>query len=234
MPNKYTPPEATVADAGTAAVRAVVQVIPGGGSALELLNLAIAPPLERRRDEWARLIAEGLAAVEVKLEDLGTRDEPLDTFLQASAAAMRTSSKEKLEALRNAVVNSAVKAEPDQDERAILLQLVDRFTPTHLLILQAVDDPVRWARDHNVNYRPAMTSSLSAFLEAAFPELHHRVYLYDAIWSELHRAGFVNTESLHGSMSANGWADSRTTDYGKRFLGFIAQPVVTSAPPSAR
>ena len=114
MTDKYAAPEVTAADAGVAVARAVVQLIPGvGSSALELIGQAIAPPLERRRSEWMREVAEGLKTVEVKLEDLGTHEELLDTFLRASAAALRTSQKEKLEALRNAVVNSATKSEPD-------------------------------------------------------------------------------------------------------------------------
>ncbi|SRR6266568_3594702 len=225
MTKKYDPPQATVADAGTATARALVQLVPMvGGSAVELPNQAIAPPLERRRDEWMRAVAEGLEAAEVKIEELGTRAELLDTFLQASAAAMRTSSQEKLEALRNAVVNSAIKAEPDQDERTIFVQLVDRFTPSHLLILGAFNDPLRWAREHAVNYQPAMTSGLDHFLEAAFAELRGRREFYDLVWSDLYRAGLVSTDGLHAMMSQSGWEPSRTTDFGKRFLRFIAEP----------
>jgi hypothetical protein len=227
MPNKYDPPQATVADAGTAAARALVQLVPiVGGSAVELLNQAVAPPLERRRDEWMRAVAEGLEAAEVRIADLGTRAELLDLFLQASTAAMRTSSEEKLEALRNAVVNSAIKAEPDQDERTIFVQLVDRFTPSHLLILGAFNDPLRWARDHAVNYQPAMSSGLDHFLEAAFPELRGRRDFYDVVWSDLYQAGLVNTDGLHAMMSLSGWEPSRTSDVGKGFLRFIAAPTL--------
>jgi len=137
---------------------------------------------------------------------------------------MRTSSKEKLEALRNAVVNSAIKAEPDQDGRTIFVQLVDRFTPSHLRILTAFQDPLRWAKEHDVRYCPATVSSLDHFLEEAFPELRGHGYFYNLLWSELRQAGLVTAAGLDAMMSETGWQAKRTTGLGDQFLAFIQVP----------
>jgi len=81
-------------------------------------------------------IAERLKAVEVNLDSL--RDDPAftTTMLEASQIALRTHQEEKLEALRNAVLNTALGKAPEEDLRAIFLNFVAEFTPTHLFLLK--------------------------------------------------------------------------------------------------
>jgi hypothetical protein len=55
-----------------------------------------------------------------------------------------THQEEKLAALRNAVLNSALPGAPDADMQAILLGLVDRLTSSHLRFLTMWDDPPLW------------------------------------------------------------------------------------------
>lgn len=62
------------------------------------------------------------------------------TVLQATQIALRTHQEEKLEALRNAVVNSTSGQVLEDDVRAVFLNLVDTFTPTHLRILKYFQD----------------------------------------------------------------------------------------------
>jgi hypothetical protein len=74
-------------------------------SAAELLSLAIAPPLDKRRDRWLESLATRLKKCEVRLESLGEDPAVVSTILYATQAALRTHQEEKLEALRNAVSN---------------------------------------------------------------------------------------------------------------------------------
>jgi hypothetical protein len=107
----------------------------------------------------------------------------------------------------------------------MFLQLVERFTPWHLRILKAFQNPLEWARTHQVNYRPAMTSSLTAFLLAAFPELRDREPFYQAVHGELGSAGLLSG-GLSGMMTETGWQAPRTTVRGNAFLRFIEEPPV--------
>jgi len=74
------------------------------------------------------------------LESLGENAAFVTTALQATQIALRTHQEEKLEALRNAVVNSASDRSLDDDTRSIFLTFVDAFTPTHLRILKYFQD----------------------------------------------------------------------------------------------
>jgi hypothetical protein len=130
-------PKPTTGDVAHTLAKAALSSVPGvGGAAAELFEFLLAPPLSKRRDEWMQSIAERLNAVETNLETLRGDAAFVTTMVQATQIAIRNHQGEKLEALRNAVTNSAIRRAPDDDVRAMFLSLVDAFTPTHLRILK--------------------------------------------------------------------------------------------------
>ena len=103
-----------------------------GGPALEVFNQLIAPPIQRRRDEWLKGVMERLSALEqdncLKIDDLASNDVFVSTITQATTIALRNHRKEKLDALRNAVLNTAIGRSPDDSKRELFLNFVDVFT----------------------------------------------------------------------------------------------------------
>jgi hypothetical protein len=95
-----------------------------GAAAAELLGLVVTPALARRLRAWQEQVGEGLRALErdlgVVIEHLGSNDAFIDVALQATQAALRTSQREKLEALRDAVMNSALPEPPGESVHAVL------------------------------------------------------------------------------------------------------------------
>jgi hypothetical protein len=137
--NKSTLPKQTAGDVVHAVVKGAISGIPipiAGGVAAEIFGLVLAPPLSKRRDAWFQSLAERLKGVEARLESLGENPAFVTTVLQATQIALRTHQEEKLEALRNAVVNSTSGQVLEDDKRAVFLNLVDTFTPTHLRIVK--------------------------------------------------------------------------------------------------
>jgi hypothetical protein len=109
----------TLAKAGLSAIPIV------GGPAAELFTYLVVPPLTKRRDEWLRLIADGLMALEEKVENfsiesLSQNEDFVTMLLEASYLAVRSHQKEKIESLRNAVLNAALEP-PEEHAQAILL-----------------------------------------------------------------------------------------------------------------
>lgn len=134
---KLSVPKPVAGDVAHAVVKGALSGIPiAGGLAAELFGMVLAPPLSKRRDAWFESVAERLRAVEAKLELLGEDPAFVTTMMHATHIALRTHQEEKLEALLNAVVNSAIGTAPQDDLQAIFLNLVDAFTPTHLRILK--------------------------------------------------------------------------------------------------
>src|SRR5262245_49553630 len=95
------------------AARAAISLVPGfGGPALEFFNSVIAPPIERRRDKWFEEVAGALndlyTRFDVLPQTLAKNEGFISTLLTASQIAIRTHEQVKLDALRNAIKNSAL------------------------------------------------------------------------------------------------------------------------------
>ena len=223
---KYKPPKQTVGDAAHLVTRAAVSAIPVVGSpAAELFAGLVLPPLEKRRQEWMEEVGVGLRRLEeegrAKLEDLRKDSAFIDTVLQATQTAMRNSRREKLEALRNAVLNAASPIHPKPALQEMFLRYVDEFTIWHLKILDLFDSPPAWFGRNSGTFPPVSMGALSHVLEAAYPVLRGQRAFYDQVWADLASRALVNTNSLHGTMSGHGLTEQRTSELGKEFLGFI-------------
>ncbi len=76
-----------------------------------------------------------------RLEDLSKNEQFVSATLQATQVALRTHSKEKLEALKSAALNVALGKEVREDLHTIFLGLVDRFAPSHITLLRPFTVP---------------------------------------------------------------------------------------------
>lgn len=212
-----------------AAARSYLSVFPYiGAGAVELFTNIVAPPLEKRLQEWREEVGEGLRNLEatkgIRLEELQSNDVFIDTILHASPIALRNSQREKREALKNAVLNAALPNPPEQSLQQMFLNSIDTLTVWHLRLLKLFHDPQQWAIENNHEFPNMMSGGLSNILESAFPDLRGQRTLYDQIWRDLHQSGLVNTDSLHGTMSIQGLMSRRTSDLGAQFLSFVEEP----------
>jgi len=230
--DQITPPKPCTGDATHAVVRAGLGSIPlVGAAATELFNWLFKPPMERRRDEWMREVGECLMTLEgkhgVDLTRLRDDDSFFDVVMQATHVALRNSHAEKREALRNAILNTALPQAPEGSQRQMFLNYVDVFTVWHLRLLHLFDDPPKWFRENAKPWPNQYMGSRTAVLDAAYLELRDQRDLYDQVWRDLHARGLVGTDSLHGMVSEVGLGQGLTTTSGKTFLAFISEPTPT-------
>jgi hypothetical protein len=217
--NKISPPETTTGDRVHAITKGVISAVPWlGGVGSELFQIAIQPPLERRKEKWMDDIATKLQELEssgVCVERLSENEEFVSTVMHASQIAIRTHTEEKLVALRNATLNVAIGQAPDSALQAIFLNYVDMFCDWHILILKLFQSPP-----------PSELSAgaLENVLIKAYPVLSGNRAFYDTMWRDLFQRGLVNTESLHSTMSAIGLSQRKTSEHGDKFLSFINEP----------
>jgi hypothetical protein len=229
--SKYKPPKESGQDYGHAVVRAGLGVIPfGGTAAIEIFNKVVTPPIEKRRDEWRQLVGERLQQLEedgeIDLAELVANEIFATTILQATQVAIRNHHEEKIEALRNAVINAALPNPPDESIQLMFLNLVDTFTVWHLRLLRLFQNPKGWFEENNKQAPSfSMTSSIAALLTAAYPELSNQRRFYDLVVSELDAKGLSTASGTHVMMSATGAFEKRTTELGDKFLQFITDPI---------
>lgn len=137
---------------------------------------------------------------------------------------MRNHQKIKREALKNAVLNSALRSEPDESLQQMFITFVDEQTEWHIILLKFFESPETSLKAYGVTISEISMGGLNTVLEKVFPELKEKKSFYNLVWKDLHIRGLVNTENLQTSMSPSGLVAKRTTEIGDRFLKFISSP----------
>lgn len=225
-------PETGAGDIAHTAAAAGLSAIPVvGGPAAAIFSAVIVPPLQKRRDDWIESIAERLKDLEDRVDDLDLADLKdnegfITTVMHASQAAIRNHDEEKLEALRNAILNAALPTAPDDDLQLMFLDYVDRLTPWHLRILAFFDDPKGWAERNDVTFSRMTMGAPAHILEEGYPELADRKEFYAQVVKDLFARGLMNTDSLDTTMSEQGIYARRTSAMGREFLQFVTAPDV--------
>ncbi len=197
-----------------------------GGAAVELIGL-INTPLERRKVDWLNDIAERLTVLEtngsVTAQQLQENPEFITAITHATQIAIRNHEQEKLDALRNAVINTAKGINIEDNFRIMFLSYIDLMSPLHFVILKYFKSPQGACIEHGVNTQNYYMGAASQALEDCFPELRGRRVLYDMIYADLATKGLVMEGGLHTTTSGQGITQKRTTTMGDEFIRFVSE-----------
>jgi len=215
-------------DVAYTSVKAVLGTIPVlGSAAAELFSLIVTPPLEKRRAQWMNEVAERLKILEEKknidIQELIDNEIFIDTILQATAVAIKTSEQEKLEALKNAVINSVFVEDIDKTKTLMFLRLIDSFTALHLTILKFFDNPRDWFQKANITPPSLAAGSLLSILKTAFPSIVNEPDLLSLVWKDLGDARLCNSTNLSTMMTGDSLLEGQTSGFGKEFLQYISE-----------
>ncbi|MFQ5905809.1 MAG: hypothetical protein ACE5JA_04475 [bacterium] len=199
----------------------------------ELFSTVIVPPLTRRREKWFESIAEALRSLaeqveEVKIENLAENEMFVTTVMQASQAALRNHQEEKLEALRNAVLNAALPNAPEEGLQSIYLGLVEALSPLHLRVLKFFENPRELFPGDPAEVAEKIHRTRLGLLIYVFPDIKSSPGLDDYILKDLSVRGLIKSESLNTEMALNSLLVPYTTALGKGLLHFIASPLESS------
>lgn len=228
MPIKKLP-QPGVGDHAYTVVKAAVSAIPGvGGSAAELMGLVIAPPLVKRRDEWLVSIAQGLQDLEARVAGfsigaVASNDVFITAVLHATAVAVKNHQKEKLAALRNAVLNAALPNSPNADLQLLFLRWVDSLTPMHIGLLSLLSNPETWQYSELPNNLPGAMGTVKNVMYLGYPALYAQGTVADKVMNDIASEGLVGNPSAHQVDGCIVLAP-RVTELGMNFLAFISEP----------
>lgn len=237
-----------VGDVTHAAVSAAIQLVPVvGGLGADLFKSVVAPPLSKRQDKLLIMVAEGLVALRDQranfdIEKLSEDEGFISTTItHALHVGLRTHQEEKLAALRNAVLNSALPNAPDDDLQLMFVNLIDRFTSWHLEILSYSANPRAYGEQKGIIYPKTRSETgdlttpilhgMSGVLEFTFPELASRHTFCRQVVRELYAQGLTGGDVYDQGKSFSEWAGLLEpytlfiSELGKEFLIFITSPV---------
>jgi hypothetical protein len=202
-----------------------------GGTVAELFEFVIAPSLERRRDEWLRRLGAAVDELRERFDGFDPKNpEGNEAFvtavLAATPIAMKTNDEDKLEMLKNAVMNAAIGAMGiAEHEQLTFLRLIDELTPLHLRFLTFMTDPQGWFERTGITPPSfGMAGSPAAVLEAGLPELRGHRDVFEQLDRDLDVRGLVQGGSLFVTMTPQGAFGVRAKDLGRRFVEFVTKP----------
>ncbi len=234
-------PESNMSDAAHMLAKAGLSIVPlVGGSIAELFEYIISPPIAKRRDEWVEGIAQQLKKLEEKVdgfrfEDIAQNEVFVTSFLQASQVAIRTHQREKREALRNAVLNAALRNAPGDDLQLMFLSYVDVFTSWHLRALKFLDELEKHALQYEAKHPGWNWDEPETVFKDFFPELQRQTVFYAQMLKELFDKGLTDLVNLRITVMMSNtrpYFRSRLTPFGKQFLEFITSPIDDESTPT--
>lgn len=208
--------------------RAAIAAIPVlGGTLGEVFTSLIEPPMAKRQTAWMIQVTEAINELYdkgiVTEENLQQNEKFFTTLVHASSIAIKNHEKEKIEALRNAVINSALPDAPNDIKQQLFLNLVDSCTSWHIALLKLFQNPLYWAQVNKHEFPSWERGLISSVIEDAFPELQNQNALYSIVWNELYRNSLLNTDGIGTPMIYSSMLAKRTTPIGDEFVKFISK-----------
>jgi hypothetical protein len=221
--------EPSAGDYVHAGVRAGLSLAPLiGGPLEEFFSMVVAPPLEKRRQDWLNEIYKRLKKVEkqvkgFKIKKLAENEEFISTLFYATQVAMRTHQKEKHEALRNIVVNSSLQITANENFQVIFMNMIDRYTPLHILVLRFIENPCMFIPTYKgiKSDELSFADDLRDAFRATFPELHCIDEYYEQIIRDLSSDGLIKSEKI---LYREKMLKPKITVMGDEFLTLIRAP----------
>jgi len=209
-------PQSNDSDATRAALEKIVEQIPVFGPAtIHVISQFLVPGVERRRESWFKDLADAVDRLKERVDgfdvgNLAQNEDFISATIQATRIAIGTHQQQKLEALRNAVLNIALGRSLDEEKQRVFLGLVDIFTVTHLEILRLFANPAVYPSNRRAELRERRQLT-----DPMVIDLNDRGMLVDP------RPYVARTRESPESLTLLGWTLS---PLGKEFLSFIAPP----------
>jgi hypothetical protein len=209
------------ADAGVTAIPFV------GGAVQILLDDVIAPSLDKRREAWFGKLGEVVDALSQRSERLdparlANDEEFVSAVMQASRIAMGTHREEKLNMLRDALINLATSS-PGDLLTSRFLRFVEELSPEHFLVLAYAADPAAWYDQKGMPRGSHYMGSPSTLMEHAGLPVSGQVL--QLVLSDLDRVGLARIASLSTTMTEQGMWQTFATDLGHQLIDFVRSSV---------
>ena len=213
----------------TLAVASVSLIPIVGGSFSIVFQETMGRAYGKRRDKWLEELSTSLEFLinlvdGLNLDNLAENENFLDALSTATLIVNRSHQQEKITALRNAVLNSALADSPDADKQSMFLQYIAELTPSHMQLLSLFDNAKEYFRREDIEWVEVMMGGRSHLVEKAFPSWTRD--FYNQLTRQLRSNGLIVIDNLHITQSGAGLSDSVTSPFGKEFIHFISEPIL--------
>lgn len=210
------------------------------------------PPITQRINQLMMDIVIDLNELQnrgqIKIQDLFDDPSFTSNLLYTIQIITRNHQKEHVMAIRNAILNSALKNPPEDDTRKIFFNLIDSLTAKHFILLAyftevTESDELADKLERNVEHKSAGAAPGSGGLEIKrfdlievmqyiLQDISPNVPLYEQILRDMDSKGLIKMHSLDGmdpikfDLISNGNSNNPSIKpFGKLLVSFIKSPL---------
>jgi len=206
--------------------KATLALLPIGASIASLLTDYIPNSKFKRISEFAKQIAEDLKRLNDKInKDYIIKDEFAYMFEQAFRGVAQNYQKDKIEAFRGILINSAIRQDVKQEEKEFFLNLADNLSVLHLRILKFLANPGDYIEEQEIDPN-SIQGGFSDIFRKLMPVL--ATSIIESAFGDLYRQGLINTDTpiFHTMTAASGLhlVGDRVKELGKKFIEFCKAP----------
>jgi hypothetical protein len=214
------------------AFRAAVDAIPiVGGSLSTLVDQMIPDWKLKRLLTFVAELALDIESLQDKLDKDYIKTEEFGyIFEQTFRAVLQEHQNEKLQALKNVLLNSMVRKDVNQEMKEYMLNTLRKLDSIHMRFIGLLDNPAAYYKTKALSDgSPIPGGSMINEMRRCFPELNESVIR--AVWNDLFTYGITNTDanSLGGMISTSGSKalESRLSQFGRLLVDFAKSPART-------
>lgn len=199
-------------------------IIPYTETAKVVYEDVIRPQLGKRGIVFLQSVLDRIFEIveskpEISVQSILSNPDFAAFVMEATRVAVLTSSEEKREALRNAVLNFVVGLDPGEDLCSVFLRAIADLTPTHIRILRILQKPKFWFRDSGIK-PPIPEPTIEESMRIAFRDFDERRDFYEFLHAELGTRGFAERR-MHPGAFPNRPVTKTITTLGNELLNFI-------------
>lgn len=212
-------------------LKAAASVVPYAGGPLSILFESIfSAPIEKRKEKWFKSLGAEIEELLERVDDLTTeilgQDEKfISISMQATQIALRNHQEEKIEALKNCVINSVIQTDIDENKAIMFTSIIDIITPLHIKLLSFLKNPDIFEEvlQNRNNKSSSVQSSRTNYSNNGqiwyeyHPDLTKSEFQINFIIRDLFSKGFISTKNINTDYG------TVITDFGREFLSFISR-----------
>jgi hypothetical protein len=184
--------------------------------------------LNKRRDAWENTVVTAINQLIERNKALADSEVLMTAVVKAGRIALATHQQEKLDSLRNAVLNSVAPGAPNDDDQARFFRLIDDLTQAHIVVLRFLEASGETLRGLPAARRPRPLEGSSELVrmgdlfKVVSPEIGEDQEWRDLLMYDLSTARLaVGMSSLDDNYTQLSDQRNFATGLGRRFLTFI-------------
>lgn len=233
----------TVTDLVHTGIKAGFSSIPlVGGPISEILSFAVNSPINKRIEAFITSLDLRVKDIEAKgqvnYSEFIKDDEFIDVLIQSLQLVAKNSQDEKIEMIRNCVLNTALHIDIERDKKMMFLNTVNQITPHHLKVLEVITQPSdaikqlleMTVKSGETDPQITLVDDFYKYLDLSLEDFTMLVNDLDTmgILTEVRfpQEGMVHSKRGNNIDDLVTYCTTRLTPYGRDFIRFINPPNV--------